>query len=85
VADGIVEDAAVVIVAQCTVLSIETVPARVVHEVAVVAGAEVAGIARVAAVTANVDDVASAVVVRWLVFAVVIGVVVVVAGDLRLS
>ena len=84
-ADGVVEDAAVVIVALCTVLSIETVPTWVVHKVAVVAGAEVAGIARVAAVTANVDGVAGAVVVRWLVFAVVIGVVVVVAGDLRLS
>jgi len=39
----------------------------------------------VAAVTANVDGIASAVIACWLVFAVVIRVVVVVAGDLRLS
>jgi len=77
--------AVVVIIAPCTVLGIETVPPRVVHEVAVVAGAEVAGIARVAAVTADVDGVADAVIARWLVFDVVVGVIVVVAGDLRLS
>jgi len=76
--------AIVVIVAPCTVLGIETVPARVVHEVAVVTGAEVAGLVWVAAVMADVDGVAGAVVAHWLVFDVVVGVVVVVAGDLRL-
>jgi len=85
VADGIVEDAAVVIVTLCTILGIETVPAWVVHKVAIVAGTEVAGITQVAAVTANVDGVAGAIVACWLVFAVVVGVVVVVAGDLHLS
>jgi len=73
------------IVVPSAILGFETVPAWVVHEVAIVAGAEVAGITWVAVVTADVDGVAGAVVARWLVFAVVIWMVVVVAGDLRLS
>jgi len=77
---------AVAVVAPCAVLDIEGVSAQIVHELAVVVGAEVAGLEGVgiaAAVAANVDGVAGAVVARWPVFDVVVRVVVVVAGDSR--
>ena len=77
---------AVAVVVPCAVLDIEGVSARIVHELAIVVGAEVAGLEGVgiaAAVAANVDGVTGAVIARWPVFDVVVGVVVVVAGDLR--
>jgi len=62
------------------------VSARIVHELAIVVGAEVAGLEGVgiaAAVAVAVDDAdVVAVVARWLAFGVVAGVVVVVVGNL---
>jgi len=62
------------------------VPARIVHKLAVVVGAEVAGLAWVvvvvvvAAVVGDANVVA--VIARWLAFGVIAGVVVVVVGNL---
>jgi len=87
---GLVADAAggavVVVDTRWVVLGIEAVPARIVHKLAVVVGAEVAGLAWVvvvvvvAAVVGDADVVA--VVAHWLAFGVVAGVVVVVVGNL---
>jgi len=85
---GLIADAAggavVVVDTRWVVLGIEAVPARIVHKLAVVIGAEVAGLARVVvavaiAAAAVVDD--ANVVAHWLAFDTV-GVVVV-AGDSR--
>ena len=86
---GLIADAAggaVVIVDVCwVVLGIKAVPTQIIHKLAVVVGAEVAGLARVVvavaiAAAAIVDD--ADVIARWLAFDTV-GVVVV-AGDSRL-
>ena len=53
----------VIVVAPCTALVVETVPTRIVHELAVVPGAEVAGLARVAVVAAAVLEVAGVIAV----------------------
>jgi len=87
---GLVADAAgravVIVDMRWVILGIEAVPAWIVHKLAVVVGAEVTGLAwvvvvvAVAAVVGDADIVA--VVVRWLAFGVVAGVVVVVVGNL---
>jgi len=84
---GLVADAAgraVVVVDTCwVVLGIEAVPARIIHKLAIVVGAKVAGLARVVvavaiAAAAVVDD--AEVVIRWLALdavAVIVGAVVI--------
>ena len=75
--------AAVTDVARQAVLVIDVLAAWIVHELAVVAGAEVAGLAWVVVAVVDAAVVAVAVVARWVAFDVV-GVVVVVARDLHL-
>jgi len=80
---------AVAIVTPCAMLDIEGVSTQIIHELAVVVGAKVAGlegVGIVAAVAVAVDDVGDAddiaTIAHWIVFDAVRVVVVVVAGDL---